>query len=259
MKSLASVAIATSFLLVTFLATVASAGPLDNCTEYTKMGIPAERGTLLCRKGYALAHHSEYKTPEWVAEHLTREKASAYLPRKDYFKADPDLEPGERAELADYKGSGFDRGHMAPAADFRWDIEAYKECYYLSNMVPQVGKGMNQGIWADLEDLVREWATNRGELYIYTGPIYADNIDELRTIGRNEVAVPTHLYKLVYDPKKKEAIAFIMPNEELRTEDMPKYIVNINKIERETGLDFLSALSKEEQHKIESKKSAHLW
>jgi len=126
-------------------------------------------------------------------------------------------------------------------------------------MVPQVGKGMNQGIWADLEDLVREWATNRGELYIYTGPIYADNIEELRTIGRNEVAVPTHLYKIVYDPKKKEAIAFIMPNEELRTEDMPKYIVTINKIERETGLDFLSALSKEEQHKIESKKSAHLW
>src|SRR5205085_10910117 len=109
MKSLPIVTIATSFLLVTLLAKVAYAGPLDNCKEYTKMGIPAERGTLLCRNGYALAHHSEYKTPEWVAEHLTREKASAYLPRKDYFKADPDLRQEERAELADYKGSGFDR------------------------------------------------------------------------------------------------------------------------------------------------------
>ena len=249
----------TSFVLATFLTTLAYAGPLDNCPEYTKMGIPAERGTLLCRKGYALAHNPDNKTPDWVAEHLTKEKASAYLPRKDYFKADPDLNPGERAELSDYKGSGFDRGHMAPAADFRWDVEAYKECYYLSNMVPQVGKGMNQGIWADLEELVREWAINRGELYLYTGPIYDDNADELRTIGKNEVAVPTHLYKIIYDPKKKEAIAFIMPNEELRTEDMPKYIVSINKIERKTGLDFLTALSKVEQQKIESKIPAHLW
>ena len=223
------------------------------------MGIPAERGTLLCRKGYALAHNTGYKTPEWVAEHLTKEKATAYLPRKDYFKADPNLKPGERAELSDYKGSGFDRGHMAPAADFRWDLEAYKETYYLSNMVPQVGKGMNQGIWADLEDLIREWAINRGELYIYTGPIYSDSVEELRTIGKNEVTVPTHLYKIVYDPKKKEAIAFIMPNEELRTEDMPKYIVDINKIERKTGLDFLSALSKEQQRRIESKKAPGLW
>ena len=78
-------------VLLTVLTTLAYAGPLDNCTEYTQMGIPAERGTLLCRKGYALAHNAKYKTPEWVAEHLTKEKASAYLPRKDYFTADPDL------------------------------------------------------------------------------------------------------------------------------------------------------------------------
>jgi len=246
-------------VLLTFLTTLAYAGPLDNCREYTTMGIPAERGTLLCRKGYALAHNAKYKTPEWVAEHLTKEKASAYLPRKDYFTADPDLPFGERAELSDYKGSGFDRGHMAPAADFRWDSEAYKECYYLSNIVPQVGRGMNQGIWATLENLVRQWAITREELYIYTGPIYSESVDALRTIGKNEIAVPTHLYKIVYDPNKKEAIAVIMPNEELRTEDMPEYIVTIHTIEQLTGLDFLSALSKEEQRRIESEKAPSLW
>lgn len=248
-----------AFLLLLVIACPAYAGPLDNCSEYTTMGIPAERGTLLCRKGYALAHNPEYKTPEWVAEHLTKDKARAYLPRNNYFKADPDLQRGERAELSDYRGSGFDRGHMAPAADFRWDREAYQESYYLSNMVPQVGQGMNQGIWADLEALVRKWAINRGEVYVYTGPIYSGRADARRTIGPHKIAVPTHLYKIVYDPTTKDAIAFMMPNEELRTEDMPEYIVTINTIEEQTGLDFLSVLSEEEQHRIESAKAPSLW
>jgi endonuclease G len=241
------------------LTALAYAGPLDNCSEYTKMGTPSERGTLLCRKGYALAHNPKNKTPDWVAEHLTKEKASAHMGRKNYFAPDPDLPKGERAELTDYKDSGFDRGHMAPAADMRWDMKAYKECFYLSNMVPQVGPGMNQGIWKNLEEKVRKWAITRGELYIYTGPIYDEPPDALETIGDNEVAIPTHLYKIIYDPKRKEAIAFLMPNEELETKNMPQYLVSVDKVEKETGLDFLSALNLAEQKRIESSKAVGLW
>jgi len=146
---------------------------------------------------------------------------------------------------------------MAPAADMRWDQQAMEECFYLSNMVPQVGKDMNRGIWKNLEEYIRDWAIDRGELYIFTGPVYEGGVKE--TIGKNKVAVPTHLYKIVYDPHKAEAIAFIMPNEKLDTKDMPKYIVTIRDIEKKTGLDFLSKLDKHVQDIIENKKARGLW
>lgn len=242
-----------------FLATqlAALAGPLDNCAEYTRYGIPGDKGDLLCRTGYALAHNPQRKTPDWVAEHLTREKAIKSLPRSDDFRPDPDLEPGARAELKDYKGSGYARGHMAPAADMRWSKDAMSESFLLSNMAPQIGPGMNSGIWSRLEDRVREWAIKRGALYIYTGPIYAQ--EDPKTIGPGKVAVPTHLYKIVFDPVRVEAIAFIMENKSLKTADMPKYIETIDEIEEKTGLDFLSTLSDDVQKLVEAKKAVGLW
>jgi endonuclease G len=249
----------TVLLLIafSFSVTIVFAGPIEECKEYSKLGIPGKQGELLCRKGFLLAHSSEHKTPLWVIEHLTAEKAKAKLPRYNKFKADPDLKKGERAELADYKNSGYDKGHMAPSADMQWNQKAMVECFYLSNMVPQVGKGMNQGIWKDLEEKVRNWAIGRGELYIFTGPIFEGGIKN--TIGNNEVVVPTHLYKIVYDPHKAEAIAFIMPNEKLDTADMPNYIVTIREIENKTGLDFLSNMDKHVQDVIENKKAGGLW
>lgn len=110
------------------------AGPFDSCREYVKLGVPGNDGDPLCRKGYALAHNPETKTPFWVAEHLTREKASAVRARSNDFQPDPDLEEGDRAELADYSKSGFDRGHMAPAGDMRWDEQAMSESFYLSTL-----------------------------------------------------------------------------------------------------------------------------
>jgi endonuclease G len=132
-----------------------------------------------------------------------------------------------------------------------------EECFFLSNMVPQVGVGMNQGIWKDLEEHIRDWAIARGEVYIFTGPIYDDGAK--KTIGADKVAVPTHLYKIVYDPHKTEAIAFIMPNQKLNTADMPKYIVTTRDVEKKTGLDFLSNLDKHVQDIIETKKPTGLW
>ncbi len=186
------------------------AGPLEDCAEYAKMGVPGQSGDLLCRTGHLLAHSSENKTPIWVAEHLTADKAaSTEVPRYNTFQADPDLEKGKRSELSDYKGSGYDRGHMAPAADMKWSQDAMVQCFYLSNMIPQVGKGMNQGIWARLEENVRKWAISRAEVYIFTGLIYDGGVT--KTIGKNKVAVPSHIYKIVYDPNKQELLPFSCP------------------------------------------------
>lgn len=247
------------FTIIVFLLTVSSTfgDSIEGCKEYSKLGIPGKDGEMLCRKGYLLSHSSENKTPIWVIEHLTGEKASGIVPRYNKFQPDPDLYEGERAELSDYKGSNYDRGHMAPAADMKWDQQAMEECFYLSNMVPQVGKGMNQGIWARLEDHVRDWAIARGEVYIFTGPIYKGG--PTKTIGENKVAIPTHLYKIIYDPYKAEAIAFKMPNQKLNTADMPDYIVTIREVEIETSLDFLSNLDKQVQDVIETKKAPGLW
>jgi len=243
--------------LVAINATVVFADSIQGCKEYSKLGLPGRQGDLLCRKGYLLAHSREMKTPIWVIERLTAEKASGTIPRYNKFEPDPDLAEGDRAELSDYKGSGYDKGHMAPAADMRWDQQAMEECFFLSNMVPQVGKGMNQGIWKDLEERVRKWAIDRDELYIFTGPIYEAGI--AKTIGDNKVAVPTHLYKIIYDVHKTEAIAFIMPNAKLNSTDMDKYIVSIRDVEQKTGLDFLSELDKNVQNVIETKKAPALW
>ena len=235
----------------------ATAAPLEDCTEFAATGLPSGDGTLLCRMGYLLAHDPEFKTPIWVAERLTKDRALGTHPRKDAFKADPDLEPEERAELTDYKGSGYDRGHMAPAANVKWDVIAMQESFLLSNMVPQVGKKMNQGIWAALEEKARNWAIERGEVFIFTGPIYNDD-KASKTVGANKVGVPDKLYKIVYDPQAEEAIAFLMPNAPLETKDLPKYIVSVREIETETGLNFLSVLSRKEQNRIEKAKATDI-
>ena len=236
----------------------ACAGPIEDCKEYAAYGVPGTSGDLLCRKGYLLSHDPARKTPVWVAEHLTRERAQGKLAaRSDDFRADSDLESGKRAELSDYRGSGYDRGHMAPAADMAWDGQAMSESFYLSNMVPQVGAGMNRGIWAELEKRVRNWVLERGELYVYSGPIYLES--DTRTIGKNKVAIPGYLYKVVLDPGQKEALAIIMPNRSLRTEDLPSYLVSVREVEKETGLHFFSALSLAEQDKIDAGKAPGLW
>lgn len=248
----------TAFSFV-FLSSMALADPLGDCHEYAANGVPATSGTLICRMGYLLAHDSDHKTPFWVAEHLTYEKASVIKDRKGTFKADPLLPRGQRAEPADYQNSGYDQGHMAASANMAWSDQAMKESFFLSNAVPQQGVGMNQGIWKDLEKKVRGWAIDRGELYIYTGPAYISSPQRLRTIGRNRVGVPTHVYKIVYDPNRFEAIAFLMPNIRLKSSDMPHFIVSIRTIEKETGLDFLSDLDQTRQEAIENNKPDGLW
>jgi len=247
--------IAKGCLVVLFTVKIAFAGPLDDCKDLAKFGLPGSSGDLLCRKGYLLAHSPELKTPIWVIEHLESDKLNGTVDRTNDFKPDPDLEKGKRAELADYEGSGYQRGHMAPAENMSWDEQAMHQSFLLSNMVPQNGP-MNGGIWGVLESKARKWASDRKSAYVFTGPVYADNYE---TIGKNKVAVPNKLFKIVFDPERKEAIAFIMANQKLKSADMPQYIVTIRDIEKVTGLDFLSTFPGAEQDKIETVKPTGLW
>jgi endonuclease G len=172
---------------------------------------PLQASTVaLCFEAFAVLHSAVSKTPLWSAEFLTREslKAAREIPRADSFHAEPALPPGHGAELADYVRSGFDRGHMAPAADMP-TAQAQHESFSLANVVPQNRKN-NQILWSAIEGATRHLTNLRGELYVITGPWFeGDKLDRIN--GR--VLVPTHVFKAVLDPDKQEGAAWLAPND----------------------------------------------
>lgn len=230
---------------------------LSGCDEHLKYGAPSNEPVLLCRLGYALSHDAELKIPDWVAYHLTKEKVAGAHPRVDRFRPDPDLDPGSRSTNSDYKGSGYDRGHMAPAGAMKWDVRAMSESFLLSNMAPQVGAGFNRGIWKSLETKIRKWTSERGELFIVTGPVFEEGTQE--TIGENRVAVPSHFYKVIFDPLRVEVIAFVLRNKKLKTSDLTKFITSVDEVESLTGLYFFSAVEDSVENMIEGTKQSELW
>lgn len=166
---------------------------------------------VLCQENYVSYFDPMTKTPLWVAEKVTQD---VNVKRVNNFAQNPNVPRGAQANINDYTHSGFDKGHMAPAANMMND-NAMIESFYLTNMVPQVGPNMNRGIWADLEDAVRQIANKDGIVYVYSGPIF-DKTTQF--IGKSKVWVPTELYKIIYRPKTQQFIAFIMPNRQIITE-----------------------------------------
>lgn len=215
-------------------------------------------------EGYVLAQDARLKIPLWVQYELNRNDLVGPANRTDDFRPDTSIPFGCRAELQDYSGSGFDRGHMAPAADMDRSNRVMSESFLLSNMAPQVGIGFNRHIWANLEAAVRGWVEQRGTLTIITGPVFATEVDRVsyQVIGRNNVAVPTHFYKIIVDARdlsNVEALAFMLPNERLSNRQYSEFLTTIDEIETATGLDFLSELPAAEEYTVESQRAPQVW
>jgi endonuclease G len=211
-----------------------------------------------------IGHDSRLKIPLWVQYELGRGDLTGTATRRDDFRADASIAYRYRSELDDYENSGFDRGHMAPAGDMSRSGKVMSESFLLSNMAPQVGDGFNSGIWRSLERAVRGWVQQRGRLTIITGPIFEvrDNAVTYRVIGQNNVAVPSHFYKIIVDnndPNNVQALAFMMPNRALTGDHYREYLTTIERIERATGLDFLSSLPAAVQHTVESNQAQDVW
>jgi len=207
------------------------------CPPFLEFGAPSGNVDFLCRTGMAVGHNPSSRTPAWVIERLGISSLNGGVLRTDNFRADPDLAPGRRAELADYVGSGFDRGHMAPAADFTWSNQAMSESFYLSNIAPQ-DPSLNRGAWSKLEDTVRSWVLQRKELLVITGPIFQARD---ATIGTNQVQIPYAFFKVIFDPFRREVIAFVYPNIAPATTEIEAFRVPMEQIEVMTGLSLLSA------------------
>ncbi len=230
-------------------------------SEHILFGYPGHEKIILYRRGYVLGYNPEKKIADWVSYHFTDIYCVKNVGRTNDFRTDPDLPVGQRAELEDYKGSGYDRGHLAPAADMARDAQTMSESFLLSNMTPQVGVGFNRGIWKKLEEKVRDWVQQRKNMYIFTGPIFSDP-KHYNTIGSNKVAIPTHFYKIVVSCTETgdnfDAIAFILPNQKNPDDMLPEFITSIDEIEKLTGLDFMAELDLDTQAKLEAKK-ASMW
>ena len=210
---------------------------------------------IIHHKGYTVSYNKDLKIPNWVSYELTRQETKGKEKRSDNFIADP-LVKGAIATNADYARSGYDKGHMAPAADMKWSPEVMKESFYFSNMCPQHPQ-LNRRGWKNLEEKIRDWAIADSAIIIICGPIINQSS---RTIGKSKVAVPERFFKVVLSPfvKPVRGIGFLFNNRQA-VEPLSTYAVTIDSIEKLTSMDFFSPLPDEIENEVEANADYYQW
>jgi endonuclease G len=196
---------------------------------------------------------------DWVAYYLSEQNLQGNQRRTDDFRPDPELPVGQRSELTDYRNSGYDRGHMAPAAAFKRSREAMSATFLLSNMSPQT-PALNRNIWRILEEQVRQMVNENSEGWIFTGNVFMDEDSQSVTcdsfIGENRVAIPTHCFKAILlrdETGNFTMYAFLMPNVcENIPGDPVDYLIRVDKLEEITGCDFFPILDDAVEEQLES-------
>lgn len=228
-----------------------------DCSGLTKVIAPeAEDAQFLSYPGFDIYYSNQHRQPYYVSWALTPEHARANdVTRKNNFRPDADvLSP---AELADYKGSGYDRGHMAPSGDFKYSDEAQSATFLLSNISPQ-HHDLNTRAWKNLEEQCRKWALRDSTIYIVCGPILSDYTNQ--TIGPNKVTVPARYFKVVLAPfaNPPRAIGFIMPNSYVDG-GVQSTVMTVDQIEDITGYDFFSELPDDIEKEVEATAKYSIW
>lgn len=198
--------------------------------------------------GFTVSFNSDKHQLNYVVWELTGEETDGEVPRRNKFLTDYRVKGC--ASDADYRRSGYDRGHMAPAADMKWSQKAMEDCFYFTNICPQ-DKRLNSGAWGKLEAKCRQWAKKYGSLVIVCGPILTDEMPD--AIGPDRVPVPQRFFKVVLarDANPPMAIGFIMNNGRVEG-GMQQAAVTVDEVERVTGFDFFSALPDDIENKVES-------
>ena len=213
---------------------------------------------ILKRRGYTTSYNNKSKTPNWVAWHLTKAHTYGDNQRKnEVFFEDETIERGQRATDNDYYNSRFDRGHMCPAGDNKWDAQAMRESFLFTNICPQ-NHGLNKYEWNDLEILCRDWAREYGAIDIVCGPLFPAT-GEQKTIGRNKVWVPEAFFKVILCRQgKPKAIGFVYRNEGVK-QTQAEALRSVDEIETLTGIDFFPSLDDATETRIEAKADLTDW
>lgn len=210
---------------------------------------------LISHLAYTLSYKEQHEQAEWVAYFLCRSRCVKVAGRENTFREDPAVPTGS-ARNSDYAKSGYDRGHLAPAADMSWNPVAMKESFYFSNMSPQ-RPGFNRGVWKTLEEQVRDWAEIYDTLLIVTGPVLRSG---LPAIGASGVSIPEYYYKVILDDDRNHprGIAFLMPNQP-SDKLLQEFVVSIDSLEILTGINFFPAISPEKEREAEARICISCW
>jgi len=204
---------------------------------------------------FALSYNEKYEQAEWVAYELKKSYVRSSNFVRPYFIEDPKVKTGS-ADWRNYKKSGYDKGHLCPAGDMEFAINAYDDTFFTSNISPQL-HNFNGGVWNRLEQKVRYWATKYDGVYVITAGVLSP---KLKTIGKEEVSVPNYFYKILLDNSngKYKMIAFLVPNGK---SDKPLYdfVVSVDSIEKMTGIDFFPKLDDKTENALEKNSDYKSW
>ena len=206
-------------------------------------------------KAYTVDYNEEWRLANWVAYSLDSSQTKGPVERYNKFDADPQVK-GATAQWWDYKNTTYDRGHLVPAGDMKWDETAMRECFYLSNIAPQ-NHTFNEGDWNYLENRVRGWANFFGKVYVVCGPIVSEHPE---TIGENCIAVPDSFYKVVLCDMRGEwkAVGFVCANNATH-HNLNYYCRTVDYVENLTGIDFFPQLPDEVENRIEGEIDWEAW
>lgn len=225
---------------------------------FAQLELPAYTSSELVIRhfAYTVSYNQQTLTPNWVAYELTSAEVAGTLKRSNDFQEDPSVR-GRQATLDDYRGSGWDRGHMAPAADMKWSAKAMTECFYLTNMCPQ-NRDFNAGSWETTEKMARRIANTYGNVYVVCGPIYTKN--QFGAIGRNKVKIPDAFFKafLIEVNGSYAAIAFVMRNIP-EHQDLKASSMTVNDLEKLIGRNLFPKLPDSVEDDVESKIVRKYW
>lgn len=225
-------------------------------SNYESVVLPrGTSNTVVKYKGYTAHFNKELHIPNCVTYEITATEARGRRERSGDFERDKNV-PG-CPNWWDYRDSGYDRGHMAPAGDMKWDEQAMNETFYLTNICPQ-DNALNAGLWNDLELKVREWARRDKSLIVVTGPIVDRNYD---VIGQDvDIAVPEAFFKVLLSPNTNpmKAIGFICPNRACGG-GLKAYAVSVDEVEERTGINFFNVLPDDVENRIEANSNLYQW
>ncbi|MDN3724491.1 DNA/RNA non-specific endonuclease [Aequorivita sp. SDUM287046] len=227
-----------------------------NSKEFDDSFLPTSTtGAVVKHNFFTLSYSEENEQAEWVAYELKPAHLSKNEFERPYFIEDNSVKT-KSADWRNYKNSGFNRGHLCPAADRKFSVEAFNETFLTSNISPQ-DHDFNSGIWNRLEQKVRFWAEKYNGVYVVTGGVLKGN---LKTIGEENVSVPNEFYKIIVDASdgNYKAVAFLIPNKP-SSEPFYEYAVSIDEIEEKTGIDFFPNLPDSIENSLEKMVNLQAW
>lgn len=227
----------------------------DNALEIPAYTRPRAHSQQISHKAYTVDYNEEWRLANWVAYSLDSSQTKGPVERYTKFDPDPQVK-GATAQWWDYKNTRYDRGHLVPAGDMKWDETAMRECFYLSNICPQ-DHAFNEGDWNYLENRVRGWANFHGKVYVACGPVVSEHPE---TIGENCIAVPDSFYKVVLCNMRGtwKAIGFVYANNATH-HNLNHYVRTVDEVEHLTGIDFFSQLPDDVENPAEKEVDWAAW